>query len=81
MELNQVLLRLLEQQAEAASRLAAIEVNLKEHMRRSAMLENAVQKLEEEDKKLFRAMYMLQGALALIGVVGSILGLLKYIKF
>ena len=80
MEHNEILIRILEQQSEIKSQLAGIQANLKEHMRRSAMLEKAVEHLEAEDKKLFRAMYMLQGALALIGIIGTILSLIKYIK-
>jgi hypothetical protein len=54
--------------------LAEQHISLKEHIKRTVIL-------EKEMLPIKRQMYMIQGAAALLGALGAIAGLLKYIKF
>lgn len=53
--------------------LSAQHISLREHIRRTAIL-------EKELAPIKRHVYMVQGAAALIGLAGAVIGLLKYIK-
>ena len=59
--------------------MARIEVNLAEHMRRTEILESAIEKLFAQDKDQYKQIHMAQGALALLTLAGSVLALLKFL--
>lgn len=60
--------------------MARIEVNLAEHMRRTEILENAIEKLFEQDRDQYKQIHMAQGALALLTLIASVVGILKFFK-
>lgn len=53
--------------------LSAQHISLKDHMRRTAMLEKELAPIKKH-------VYMAQGAAALLAVGSALIGLLKYIK-
>jgi len=69
---NSLLLRVLEQQTTISSDVSSIKVNLAEHMRRT-------HQLEVEIKYLHKQINMAHGGVALIGLIGIILGILTKI--
>lgn len=72
---SEVLLKLLDQQSEIKVNLAEIKVDLKEHMRRTALLESRVEILAQQDEKLNRQVYLVHGGLGLIAIVGTLIGI------
>lgn len=69
---DDLMLKLLEQHGRMFASLEAIQVNLAEHMRRTSLL-------EEGQKRSDKAIYRVQGALALLSVAATIISILKYI--
>lgn len=61
------------------SDIAKMEVDLREHMRRTAVAEDRIDRLSEkhsaEITKLQKGHYMVQGALALITLIGVIVSI------
>lgn len=61
------------------SDIAKIEADLREHMRRTAIAESRIEATERALSKkiegLQRGHYMVQGALALIAIIGTLVGI------
>lgn len=72
MTVNEMLIKLIEQQGAINARLTAIETSLVEHMRRTAVLET---KHEINEKAIYRA----QGAIALLSLISIVVGIMQYI--
>jgi hypothetical protein len=54
--------------------LAGQHISLRDHMRRTAILEKEVAPIK-------KYVYMAQGVIGLLGVLSMLLGLLKYLKY
>lgn len=78
-ELNEKLIKIIEQQGEIKASLAAVEVNLREHMRRTDNVEGRTETLFELHSKNKAKIDMALGAIGLVSFLGLCLTI--YVNF
>lgn len=61
------------------SDVTKIEANLAEHMRRTAIAENRLDKTDKKYASLQKSYYMVQGALALVTIIGVVAGIYNHL--
>lgn len=75
-KVEDILLKLLDQQADIKAHMAEVKADLREHMRRTSILEVEIANLRGQDEKLHRQVYLVHGGLGLVALVGTIVGII-----